>query len=72
MGTIRPYPTQDGFRLWLRDRGIKHNWAARRLGYTQAYFSRVINGRDPLTDQFKRNCKEVLEVPDDVWLEASK
>ena len=72
MGTIRPYPKQDGFRRWLRDHGIKHTWAAKRLGYTKQYFSRVINGLDPLTDKFKRRCKEILEVPHDVWLEASE
>ena len=66
------HPAQRGLRAWLSERGIQYAWAARGLGYSEACFSRVINGRDPLTDKFKRHCKEVFEVPDDVWLEASK
>ena len=65
--TAGPHPGQGGLRAWLSDRGIKHSWAARRLGYTKAYFSRVINGRDPLTAAFRLRCREILGVPDDVW-----
>ncbi len=64
-----PHPAQRGLRAWLSERGIKHVWAARRLDYTQAYFSRVINGRDRLTASFRRRCREILGVPDDVWTE---
>jgi plasmid maintenance system antidote protein VapI len=62
-----PHAGQGGLRAWLSDRGVKHAWAARRLGYTQAYFSRVINGRDPLTNAFRRRCRDILGVPNDVW-----
>jgi len=63
------HPVQQRLRVWLSQRGIKHAWAARKLGYTEAYFSRVINGKDPLTDQFRGRCQVRLGCPEDVWTE---
>lgn len=70
MPTIRPYPQQRDFRQWLDDQGIKHGWAARRLGYTSHYLSRVINGTTPLTDKFRQRCAKTLGVPDGIWVVA--
>lgn len=72
MVAVRAHPRQEGFRRWLRDERIKHNSAATRLGYTEHYFSRVVNGLNPLTEKFKRRCTEILEVPNDVWLETTE
>lgn len=68
MATMRPYPEQRDFREWLDGQGIKHSWAAARLGYSTHYLSRVINGTAPLTDKFRQRCADTLEVPNDVWL----
>ncbi len=62
-----PHRPQRGLRAWLSERALKHVWAARRLHYTQAYFSGVINGRLPLTAAFRGRCRGTLGVPDDVW-----
>lgn len=67
MPTVRPYPQQDTFKIWLRDRGIKHIWAAAALGYSKQHFSRVIMGTARLTDQFRQRCAAKLEVPHEVW-----
>jgi plasmid maintenance system antidote protein VapI len=63
------FPVQQGLRAWLAQRGIKHAWAARKLGYTEAYFSRVINGKDRLTAQFRGRCQVRLGCPEDVWIQ---
>jgi plasmid maintenance system antidote protein VapI len=63
----RPHPPQDRFRQWLDEQGIKHAWAARRIGYTSHYLSRVLRGQNPLSDQFRRRCEERLGAPADVW-----
>jgi plasmid maintenance system antidote protein VapI len=63
------HAVQQGLRAWLSERSIKHAWAARKLGYTEAYFSRVINGKDRLTDQFRGRCQVRLGCPGDVWTE---
>jgi hypothetical protein len=68
MAANQPYTPQTRLRRWLREHGYKHRWAAGRLGYTPQYFSRVLNGQEPLSDKFRRRCTETLEVPDDVWL----
>jgi len=44
-------------------------WAARKLGYTESYFSRVVNGKDRLTEQFRGRCQVRLGCPEDVWTE---
>ena len=64
------HPVQQGLRAWLAVRRIKHAWAARQLGDTQAYFSRLINGKDLLTEQFRGRCEVRLGCPDDVWTQG--
>ena len=70
MATARPYAKQEGFRRWLKDHGFKQRWAAKHVGYTEEYLSRVINGLNPLTDKFKLRCAKILGVRYDVWVET--
>jgi plasmid maintenance system antidote protein VapI len=72
MDITRPYAKQKRFRRWLKDNGFKQRWASKQLGYSEEYFSRVINGLDPLTDKFKERCTEILGVHHDVWVETSE
>ena len=47
---------QRGLRAWLSERGIQYAWPG-GLGYSEAYFSRVIKGKNPLTHPFRRSAR---------------
>lgn len=62
-----PHPPLHGLRDWIEQRGVKHNWIAQQLGYSPQYLSRVLNGTNPLTPEFRQRCATILAVPDAVW-----
>ena len=63
----RTYGAPDGLRAWIEGRGLRHWWVASQLGYSAQYLSRVLNGANPVTQEFRQRCHDLLGVPDEVW-----
>jgi len=61
------YTPQTAFRSWIDAHGHFQAWVAAKLGYNPQYLSRVLNGTNPLTDEFRQRCADRLQVPDHVW-----
>lgn len=62
------HPPQIALRKWLDARGIKIGWAAGKCRYTPQYFSRVLGGKDPLTEEFIHRCKKTLGALDEHFI----
>jgi len=53
-------------KAYIRTNNLKQIDLAKKMGYTQAYLSRVLNGHDPLTDEFVYKFREAVtgETPE--------
>lgn len=46
----------------LREQGRKQTWLGRRIDYSPAHITRVIQGDVPASSEFRRRCAEALDM----------
>lgn len=61
-------------RAYIRSNNIKQTSLAKKMGYTQAYLSRVLNGHDALTDEFVYKFRQAVtgETPESLKKEKEQ
>lgn len=55
----------------LEQQGRSLAWLARKAGVSVSYAHLMLNGKRPLTDDFKTKAAEALGVPEDILFAAS-
>ena len=63
-----------GIKQYIKYNNLKQADLAEKMGYTQAYLSRVLNGHDRLTDEFIYKFREAItgETPESLKKEKEE
>ena len=47
------------FAIWLINKDLSLTKAAKKCGFSKTYFSLLVNGKRPITDNIKRKLKDI-------------
>jgi hypothetical protein len=49
-------------KFWMKENERGPSWVARKAGYTQAYISRILSGRDRFTSRLEKTLENSIGI----------